>query len=182
MDASSDVEKDTFQERVDQIGSRRGLKFTKRHNDLKAGTDPKDLDRFKGLYAQIYDGTLIPRPATVMDSYGNTVTNPPAPVCEQECTMVYMPLLPNERVVKDYDPSTAKFSGSYNLVWTGEQIEMLVSVCRGNFGEGERTVKEALRDAWLRKKKARKSAGAGLEGKMGGLDINANGVGGSTKD
>lgn len=51
--------------------------------------------------------------------------------------MVYMPLLSNGRAVKGYDPSTAKFSGSYNLVWTAEQIDMLVRVCVGNFGEGE---------------------------------------------
>jgi cytosolic phospholipase A2 len=156
MDASSDVQKDTFQERVDQIGSRRGLRFTKRH-DIKAGTDPKDPDRFKGLYAQIYDGTLAKRPPTVTDSYGNTVANPPAPACHRDCTMVYMPLLPNERAAPDFDPSTAKFSGSYNLVWTPEQVEMLVKVCVQNFRDGEETVKTALREAWQRKKAERES-------------------------
>ncbi|SMR42897.1 unnamed protein product [Zymoseptoria tritici ST99CH_1A5] len=107
MDASSDVQKDTFRER----------------------DDPKDPDRFKGVYGQIYDGVPFPRPATVVDSYGRTVTNPPAPVFEQECTMVYMPMLPNERAVKNFDPSTAKFS--VNLVWTPEQV---------------------LHEAWMRKK------------------------------
>ncbi|RMD43402.1 hypothetical protein DV735_g1721, partial [Chaetothyriales sp. CBS 134920] len=116
LDASSDVQKDSFQERVDQIGSRRGLKFVKRDPNLKAGTDPKDPDRFKGLYAQIYDGTVLKeRPETVTDSYGRQVKNPPAPPSHQDCTMVYVPILPNEAAVKDYDPSTAKFSGSYNL-------------------------------------------------------------------
>jgi len=151
MDASSDVQKDTFQERVDQIGGRKGLKFTKRHN-IKAKPDPSDPDRFEGLYAQIYDGILSERPATVVDSYGNTVATPPAPVVQRDCTMVYMPLLPNERAVPDYDPSTAKFSGSYNLVWTPEQIEMLVKVCAQNFKDGEPIVKTALKDAWQRKK------------------------------
>lgn len=156
MDASSDVQKDTFQERVDQIGSRRGLKFTKRH-DIKAGTDPKDPDRFKGLYAQIYDGKLTERPATVVDSYGNTVTNPPAPICHRDCTMIYMPLLPNEKVVPDFDPSTAKFSGSYNLVWTPEQVETLVKVSAANFQDGQETIKTALREAWQRKKAMREA-------------------------
>ncbi|RMZ82198.1 hypothetical protein DV738_g1736, partial [Chaetothyriales sp. CBS 135597] len=127
LDASSDVQKDTFQERADQIGSRRGLKFVKRDPTLKAGTDPKDPDRFKGLYAQIYDGTVLKeRPETVTDSYGREVKNPPAPPSHQDCTMVYLPILPNEAAVKDYDPSTAKFSGSYNLVWTQEQVQMLL--------------------------------------------------------
>ncbi|KAF2099753.1 FabD/lysophospholipase-like protein [Rhizodiscina lignyota] len=154
MDASSDVQKDTFQERVDQIGSRRGLKFTKRH-DIKPDPDKKNPDRFQGLYAQIYDGILIERPPTVTDSYGHAVTNPPAPVCHQECTMVYMPLLPNERAVPDFDPSTAKFSGSYNLVWTAEQVDMLVKVCKQNFHDGHEAIQTALMDAYLRKKAKR---------------------------
>jgi phospholipase A2 len=166
MDASSDVQKDTFQDRVDQIGSRRGLKFTRRKN-LKPGADEKDPNRFEGLYAQIYDGTLIPRPTFVIDSYGNRVTNPPAPTCYKECTMVYLPLLPNEKVVPDFDPSTAKFSGSYNLVWTPEQIEMLVKVSVQNLRDGEEEIKAALRDAWLRKKGLRELG----EG-MGGLHVN----------
>lgn len=163
MDASSDVQKDTFQERVDQIGSRRGLKFTKRH-DVKPSKEIGNPDRFKGLYAQIYDGTLIERPATIVDSYGKTVTTPPAPVCHQECTMVYMPLLPNDKAVPDFDPSTAKFSGSYNLVWTPEQIDMLLKVCVQNFRDGEDTIKVALRDAWLRKKAKRESGIADVRG------------------
>ena len=162
MDASSDVQKDTFQERVDQIGSRRGLKFTRRHPQ-KPNEDENDPDRFQGLYAQIYDGTHCPRPDTIVDSYGKTVKNPPAPTCYTDCTMVYMPLLPNERAVPGYDPSTAKFSGSYNLVWTPEQIEMLVKVSAQNVKDGEDTIKIALRDAWMRKKKSR-------EGKQGGLE------------
>lgn len=159
MDASSDVQKDTFQERVDQIGSRRGIKFTKRHN-VKAGDDWQDPDRFQGLYAQIYDGTPIERPATVTDSYGRTVSNPPAPVVDRPCTMVYLPLLPNERGWPGYDPSTAKFSGSYNLVWTPEQIEMLVRVCAANFEDGQGAIKEALHEAWRRKKAERERIGS----------------------
>ncbi|CZR59397.1 uncharacterized protein PAC_09289 [Phialocephala subalpina] len=112
MDASSDVSKDIFQEQVDQIGGRRGVKFSKRYPDLKSKPNEKDPGRFEGMYAQVYDGTLCDCPATVKDSYGHTVTNPPAPVCHQECIMVYLPLLPNERAVPDFDLSIAQFSGS----------------------------------------------------------------------
>lgn len=159
MDASSDVQKDTFPQRVGQIGFRRGLSFKPRHPDRKPDPDTTNSDRFKGLYAQIYDGTRTSRPETVVDSYGETVTNPPAPTVTQDCTMVYLPLLPNEHAVPGYDPSTAKFSGSYNLVWTPEQIEMIVATSVANFKAGEATVKEAIRDAWMRKKQLRKKAG-----------------------
>lgn len=185
MDASSDVQKDSFQTRVDQIGSRRGLKFTKRTHDEKRtygaksdhmnegkeedstedlksadqdanGEHVNDLNRFKGRYAQIYDGTACERPPTVIDAYGRDVKNPPAPLYEGEAvTMVYMPLLPNERAVPDFDPSTTSWSGSYNLVWTAEQVEMLVRVCAANFEDGQDTIKTALREAWERNKRQR---------------------------
>jgi phospholipase A2 len=155
MDASSDVQEDSFQERVDQIGRRRGLHFQRRHDDLHPDPDTTNPDRFRGLYAQIYDGTLGHRPATVVDSYGHTVTNPPASVCHLDNTMIYMPLLPNERAVPGYDPSTAKFSGSYNLVWTPEQVETLVKTTAANFADGEPTIKQALMEVY-EKKKARR--------------------------
>ncbi|KAK3939550.1 acyl transferase/acyl hydrolase/lysophospholipase [Diplogelasinospora grovesii] len=154
MDASSDVQKDTFQQRVSQIGYRRSLDFRKRRPDLKPDGDPKNPDRFKGLYAQIYDGQLVmqTRPTTVEDSYGKTVTNPPAAPARQDCTMVYLPLLPNEKAVPGYDPSTAKFSGSYNLVWTPEQVDMIIRTSMANFMEGQDTIKEALFNAWQRRR------------------------------
>lgn len=75
MDASSDVQKDSFQQRVSQIGLRRGLDFHKRHPNLKPPPPPNSPeaskpDRVQGLYAQIYGGarTSGERPATVVDS------------------------------------------------------------------------------------------------------------------
>jgi cytosolic phospholipase A2 len=156
MDASSDVQKDCFQERLDQMGARRSLKFAKRHPGVTVDADERNPDRYKGLYAQIYDGALVAeRPATVKDSYGHEVDNPPAAPCRQECIMVNLPLLPNETAAKGFDPSTTKFSGSYNLVWTQEQVQMLVDVCRANYQSGEATIKEALWDAYHRKKAKR---------------------------
>ena len=69
--------------------------------------------------------------------------------------MVYLSLLPNEHAVPGFDPSTAKFSGSYNLVWTPEQIDMLTNVCSANFRQGEEKIKIAIKDAWMRKRKLR---------------------------
>lgn len=163
MDASSDVQKDSFPQRASQIGLRRGLDFRKRHPNLKPpppnSPEAGGPDRFQGLYAQIYDGvrTSGERPATVVDSYGQTVANPPAPAAGQDCTMVYLPLLPNERAAPGYDPSTAKFSGSYNLVWTPEQVEMIIRTSVANFRAGQDTVREVLYDAWQRKKAAREA-------------------------
>lgn len=152
MDASSDVHTHCFHQRIDQIGSRRGMRYTKRGDNNNNRDGPL-------LYAQVYDGTPIERPATVVDSYGHTVTNPPAPVCYGDNTMIYMPLLPNERAVPGFDPSTAKFSGSYNLVWTPEQIEMLVEVAAANFAAGHDTIRRVLLETY-EKKKARREGRA----------------------
>ena len=153
MDASSDVQKDTFTDRVNQIGHRRGLNFSKREG-MPSSSDTSDPNR----YSQIYDGAHIPRPETVVDSYGKTVPNPPAKVYPPEngeVTMVYMPILPNENAVQGFNPSTAKFSGSYNLVWTAEQVQMLVDVCKANVKEGQGAVREALWEAYERRKAKR---------------------------
>jgi len=40
-------------------------------------------------------------------------------------------------------------------VWTPEQVEMLLKVCRANFRAEEGTIKEAIHEAWLRKRDAR---------------------------
>ena len=156
MDASSDVLKDNAAQRIDQMASRRTMRFAKRYPEVKAGTDPKDPERFAGLYGQIFDGKLLSeRPKTVIDSYEHTVKNPPAPPCYQECTMVYLPLLPNQSAAPDFDPSTAKFSGSYNMIWAAEQVQLLVDVSAANFRAAEDNIKSALRDAWLRKRALR---------------------------
>lgn len=163
MDASSDVLKDSFQERVDQIASRRSLRFARRSPKPKPDPESDKANQFKGLYAQIYDGNiLVDRPEKVVDSYGHTVTNPPAPPCLHKSTMIYMPLLPNETAVPDFDPSTAKFSGSYNLVWTPEQVEMLITVCLANFADSEDNIKDVLREAWLKKRKQREGGDASV--------------------
>lgn len=156
MDASSDVQKDSFQERVDQIGFRRGIRYTKRDPSIKPDSDEKNPDRFKGLYGQIYDGKVLDtRPEKVVDSYGHEVDNPPGPPVGRESSMVYLPLLPNENAVPDFDPSTAKFSGSYNLVWTSDQVEMLMKVSEANCREAESAIKASLREIYERKKARR---------------------------
>jgi phospholipase A2 len=129
------------------------MKFDRRQDIHPEPED--DPGRFQRLYAQIYDGRFSQKPEKVLDSYGKQVTNPPAAACNKECTMVYLPVLPNQKAVPDFDPSTANFSGSYNLVWTPEQVEMLIKVATANSAAGETAIKEALREAWQRRKHLR---------------------------
>lgn len=61
--------------------------------------------------------------------------------------MVSLPLLPNDRAVPGYDPGAAQFSGSYNLVWTPEQVKMAIRTSVANSPAGQDTVREALYNA-----------------------------------
>lgn len=148
MDASSDVENDQ-QGRIDQIGNRKGIKFARRHPDATP-------------YAQIFDGKPCARPETVVDSYGKTIPTPPAPVVHQESTIVYMPLLKNEEAVPGFNPANSKFSSSYNLIWTPDQVDTLVKVCIANFKEAEPVIKKIIREAY-EKKKAKRESGSNKE-------------------
>jgi phospholipase A2 len=160
IDASDDVQMESaVEQRINQVGNRRGLKFTRRDKSITAGTDHKYPNRYKGLYAQIFDGVFEERPVTVVDYYGHMVTNPPAPVCHTECTLVFMPLLSNEAAVPGLDVSANNFTHWTNSVWTPEQIDILVKICTANFQEGQPAIKIALRDAWMRKK-SRREAGS----------------------
>ncbi|EED15715.1 cytosolic phospholipase A2, putative [Talaromyces stipitatus ATCC 10500] len=164
MDASSDVHKDVFQERVDQIGSRRGIRYTKRTSNVASETSSTPVHsrehkekRSDDAYGQIYDGNLFSRPAHVIDSYGHTVTNPPAPICYKDNTIIYMPLLENEDAAPGFDPSTAKWSGSYNLVWTCEQVETLIKVSAANFVKAQANIRKVLLEVYEKKKSTREA-------------------------
>lgn len=78
---------------------------------------------------------------------------PPAPA-DVEPAIVYLPLLPHA-VQPDYDPSTADFSSSYNLVWTQHQVETLRITAEANVRQALPTIRSVIREAYQRKKAAR---------------------------
>lgn len=69
--------------------------------------------------------------------------------------MVYVPLLPRMCQL-DYDPSTAKFSSLYNLVWSAEQVQTIRKAAAADLGEGVEVVRALVREV----KKARRLAAA----------------------
>ncbi|KAK3934051.1 acyl transferase/acyl hydrolase/lysophospholipase [Diplogelasinospora grovesii] len=76
----------------------------------------------------------------------------------RELYVVYCPLLPNA-VNPDFNPSTASFSNSYNLVWTPEQIRMLFATSEANltcYAIG--TIRQVVRQVYLAKKAQRKAS------------------------
>ncbi|KAK6974522.1 lysophospholipase [Favolaschia claudopus] len=176
FDASSDVQKGSAIARINEYGATKGLVFTTRVElpDLeplpmveseerekgKKEKVPKQLTpevmeaRFAGRYAQILDGV----PKNVVEGRQGVVYNDKhQPQAWREVLLVYLPLLPNA-VNPTYDPSTAPFSSSYNLVWTPEEVDSIYTTAAANVRNGIETIRQAVREAYERRR-ARRLAG-----------------------
>ncbi|KAK4049927.1 hypothetical protein OIV83_003751 [Microbotryomycetes sp. JL201] len=69
-------------------------------------------------------------------------------------TIVYLPLLPNA-VNPEYDPATAAFSSTHNLVWTHDQVESLRKTARANVDDSIEIIRDVVRQAYLRRRRER---------------------------
>ncbi|KAH8821995.1 acyl transferase/acyl hydrolase/lysophospholipase [Xylogone sp. PMI_703] len=79
--------------------------------------------------------------------------------CEREngetLYLIYCPLLPNSRDFT-FDPSTASFSNSYNLVWTPEQVQTLFDTSESNLSDYSiKTIKQVVKRVYLAKRERR---------------------------
>ena len=71
--------------------------------------------------------------------------------------LIYCPLFPNA-AQPGFDPTTAHYSTSYNLVWTTDQVRALLRTAMANVEEGSRAIhviRETVRDAYETKKARR---------------------------
>lgn len=149
FDASSDVNRGAFTERLSKMETKKGFSFERLSEPpptLPAGSsDFLDLsvdekrtqiaEQFKNSYAQVFRGTPTLAAGTPSGHQKKSPIGVPLatrgawPVRAfwhdwskltnwsiQGIDVVYVPLLPNE-INPEYDPSTSRFSGSYNLKW-----------------------------------------------------------------
>lgn len=116
--SSSDVEKGSALERIDEFAKEKGLSIKPRQTlpplselSLVKNAEGKDVPptltaeetaaRFEGRYAQILDATLLPQdPAKkyTTDDKGIVYNERHVPLAQQGGTCVYMPLLPHKSV------------------------------------------------------------------------------------
>lgn len=71
--------------------------------------------------------------------------------------MIYCPLFPNA-VQPGFDPTTAHYSTSYNLIWTADQVRALLRTAMANVEEGSygiQVIRAAVRDAYESRRAAR---------------------------
>ncbi|KAL1840692.1 hypothetical protein VTJ49DRAFT_187 [Mycothermus thermophilus] len=70
-------------------------------------------------------------------------------------TVVYLPLLANERVAPGVDVATTDYMSTWNFVYTPEQVDELVGLARGNYAEGRERIRATVRAVYERRKKMR---------------------------
>ena len=69
-------------------------------------------------------------------------------------TVIYFPLLPNDKV-PGVDPDKTDFLSTWNFIYTPEQVDRVVELAKTNFSEGEEATKRTVRAVYERKKKLR---------------------------
>lgn len=184
-DFSSDVQSGAALERIQEFGAGKGVTIKPRFSLEDLPPWPQELidekekgkedaktknkilsseeiqERFKGRYAQILDVKVLPESdrteeqgPTHIDENGIRYNARHQPQAIRDTTMIYMPLLPHA-CQPDYDPSTAPFSSSYNLVWSEEQVEIIRKTSRADVVEGIATIRKVIREIYEAKKAAR---------------------------
>lgn len=171
FDASSDVKTGAAIERIHEFGRECGIHIQKRppkegeeppapsptseHGADTASMSPSDMERqwqseadhirraYEPLYAQRFDGWRLRKDKSTDRA--------------PDVHFVYCPLLPNA-AQPGFDPTTAHYSTSYNLIWTADQVRALLRTAMANVEEGSRAVgviREAVREAYESRKKTR---------------------------
>jgi cytosolic phospholipase A2 len=69
--------------------------------------------------------------------------------------LIYLPLLPNEKV-PGVVPETTEYMSTWNFQYTPEQIDKVVELAERNFEEGEDRIRRAIRAIWERKRELRR--------------------------
>src|SRR6266542_1473541 len=132
FDCSSQIIKHEFFEQEQSV-------FTSRKGITSVARDVENK------YCEIYD--YIPNGKS--DGYTTPAAHP--------CAFCYLPYLPNDKVDKDFVPSTAKFASFANFTYTPEQIDLMIRLAKQNWLEVEEKVKGVVIDAWKKKRDARLS-------------------------
>ncbi|TKY87682.1 hypothetical protein EX895_003263 [Sporisorium graminicola] len=143
FDASSDVQAGSAMRRIHNFADDCQLTLTDQTHLFPPPCRAPDAtqkdaameERFLHQYARVLQGTR--------DADGSTFW------------LIYCPLLPNP-MNAGYDPSTAGFSNSYNLVWTPGQVQTLLTTAQTNLEVyALQTIKCVMRRVYEDKKAAR---------------------------
>ena len=114
-------------------------------HDEWEGTGERVREQYEHKYAQRFNGWRKRRSGDV-----DTSRTP-------DVRLVYCPLLPNA-VQAGFDPTTASYSTSYNLIWTADQVRALLRTAMANVEEGSSAIgviRDTVREAYLERRARR---------------------------
>lgn len=70
-------------------------------------------------------------------------------------TIVYFPLIVNEKYDPEFDPQNAEFCSTWNFVYTSEQVNKLHGLAEANVKENLEKVRKVIKETWKRKRDER---------------------------
>ncbi|AEO66896.1 uncharacterized protein THITE_2115438 [Thermothielavioides terrestris NRRL 8126] len=91
-----------------------------------------------------------PPPPPVDDASTWRLTAPDAGI-----TVVYLPLLANERAAPGVDVAASDYLSTWNFVYTPRQVDAVVGLARANYAEGRARIRATVRAVFERKRKRR---------------------------
>ncbi|ODV92452.1 hypothetical protein CANCADRAFT_86908 [Tortispora caseinolytica NRRL Y-17796] len=168
FDASADIHQVQWLEMVEGYAKRRGLKGwpissanskpLDKEKAEKMDTDPESVEKPAATATE-----PIYRELTPCHVYTSKVENNSEPDSDNEeieasgITVVYFPLIPH-KTVENVVPDETPFLSTWNFVYTPEEVDSVLKLAEANFAEGLQQTKDALLDAYERKKRRRLAA------------------------
>jgi len=176
FDASSDVKTGAAVARIHEFGKECGIEIKKRElNYERPRTDGNETTSGENRPGRVANGSVSPselerhykdeadkireeyEPLSAQRFDGWRMKKNRSTDRAPDVHFVYCPLLPNA-VQPGFDPTTAHYSTSYNLIWTADQVRALLRTAMANVEENSYAVgviRDAVREAYENKKKAR---------------------------
>lgn len=94
--------------------------------------------------------TTEPPPPPVDDTSTWRLMDPNAGI-----TVVYLPLLANEKAVPGVDVAASEYMSTWNFVYRPEQIDEVIALARANYAEGKERIRATVRAVYERRRKGR---------------------------
>lgn len=131
----------------------------KKASSSKLSDDKNDDNTPRSKYAldtcTIFDSSsteATPAKATQDDTSSVKTTYPPN---TNPITIVYFPLIVNEKYDPEFDPQNAEFCSTWNFVYTSEQVNKLHGLAEANMKDNLEKVRKVIKETWKRKRDER---------------------------
>ncbi|CAO3686102.1 unnamed protein product [Rhizopus stolonifer] len=156
VDSSADIQDAPHFDRAEGYAKRRGIHGWPRGAGWpkKKETDPTEINNAKPKYSlntcTVFSSHSTETTAEDKDSLKTTFPENTNPI-----TLIYFPLIVNDKYDPEFDPQTAEFCSTWNFVYTKEQVNKLHELSTVNVKDNIEKVRKAIKDVWARKRDER---------------------------